>query len=364
MRILITHLYDARYKLGGAERVVLNLATSFQRDFGHDVCVAINEGDLQELLKKQGIRTQCIPYSKSKAVQLLTQLHSTIKSFKPDVIHSHHRYTTFISNLFFKNKNIIVHTEHVLRQNKRFLFRWGHAAIGVHLSVSHNLVKHYRAPENLVTTIPNAIPFVKPDAFKLSQLRASYPRHKGERFVLFAGRLEEQKGHAYLIEAVAKMPETVRDRIRIFLAGEGSLKDSLQTKVKTLSLENQFIFLGQTQDIPEWLSLCDFALLPSLWEGLPLSLLEAYSAAKPVIASDIDGIKDIVVSGQTGILVPPRDVEALSKALLHFMEQPVEVFSMGREAHNLWQERFSFEKMIESHLELYQKLIREYGKKR
>ena len=359
MKILYAILYHSKFKMGGAEKVLLDLACSMKQDHSEEVACVVNSGDLAEELKGKGIAVTEIYWPKVQTFQTLLRLHQAIKTFQPDLIHSHHRYATFLLDLFFKRKSRILHTEHVLRQDKRGFFRCGHLVTAVHESIRENLIRLYRVPPEKVVTIPNAVRLRKTEAPKLQKIKEKYQLHPNQVFVLCIGRLEEQKGHRYLIEAVSRLPKPYLERLRIFLLGEGSLAGILKSKVREARLENHFIFLGHSAEVPEFLSFCDFLVLPSLWEGMPLVVLEAYSAGKPVVATDIPGTNEVVKPGETGLLVPPRSSLLLAKALVQMMDHPEQIKTMGAKAHLWWSEAFSYETMIHRYHELYQNLCRE-----
>jgi len=114
--------------------------------------------------------------------------------------------------------------------------------------------------------------------------------------------------------------------------------------------------LGFTKDISSLLSVSDFLILPSLWEGLPLSLLEACLAGKAAIATDIPGSREVVRGGRTGLLVAARDAQALCRAIQSFLDDPEKVKKMGEEARGLAR-GFSFERMVTNYHDLYKKMI-------
>lgn len=358
MKILYVHLSLPGRGMGGADKVVWDLARSMKEIYHEEVAAVLNPGELADRFETLQIPVTEIFWSKFKTGQTSSRLRQRIRTFQPDVIHSHHRYTTFLLDLFFRKGNILLHTEHVLRRSKRWLFRYGHFATAVSDSVRENLAHHYRVPLDRVTTLRNAVSLRPVNSAWFQDFQHKYPRRPGDIFILCSGRLDEQKGHRYLIEAIARLPDSYRARLKIFIAGEGRLETFLRREAARRGVEAPFVFLGFTPFIPELLSLCDFLILPSLYEGLPLVVLEAFSAGKPVIATDIPGTREVVENGRNGILVPPRDAGKLANAIERWMNHPEEMGKMGDEAKR-FSERYSFEQMILSYHELYQKLVGE-----
>lgn len=356
MKILYVHFYDAAYEMGGASRGVLDLVLGTRQTFGDEVLCAVNPGALAKELKKRGIPVVEIPSGKISVFRTLARLKKITDEFCPEIIHSHHRYSTFLLDLFFKPRYRILHTERVLKRDRRFLYRSGHFATTVSESLRQHLIRYYGVPENKVLTIPNAVAIRAPAPGVAPELEKKYPRKPGELRGLCTGRFEKQKGHACLIEAVAKLPASSRERIRIFFAGDGKLKDSLQGQIARLGIGSNFVFLGYTEEVPAWLTACDFLVLSSLWEGMPRAVIESFYRGKPVIATDIEGTRDIVQDKSNGLLVPPRDPVRLAAALQCFLDHPEEMKRMAEAALETGKE-LSFEKMIARYHDLYGRLL-------
>lgn len=355
MKILYATLYSAEFGMGGAERVLYYLAQEMKGRYQEQVACALNAGIFSDSLSKLNLPVYEIPHSKIHTLRILRQFQKAIGEFKPDIIHSHHRYTSFLLTQFFKNKAAILHTEHVMRRDKRFFFRYGHMATAVHESVRQNLIRHYGVPAENVFTFPNAVPPLQVDANRVQELRRLHAE-SGKLIALCIGRLEEQKGQRYLIGAVAKLPDAIRQKLMIVLAGEGSMRRFLEKEAAAKGVSANFVFLGHTTHVGDWLEACDFTVLPSLYEGLPLSVLEAYAAGKGVVATDIDGTREIVKPGMTGMLVRAADESALSQALEELIKNPGKIRQLNEGAKSFARE-FSFNQMIKSYHDLYMKLL-------
>ena len=181
------------------------------------------------------------------------------------------------------------------------------------------------------------------------------PRPNG--FVITCvARLARQKGHTQLIEAVARLRSQIQG-LRLLLAGDGAMRVELEGLVGRLGLEAEVEFLGviTRAQLPELMARSDVVALPSYWEGLPVALIEAMSAGKPIVASRVGGNPELVLAGETGLLVPPGDVDALAGALLHLANHPVERAAMGRAARQRFaQGGFSPTAVAAQHLGAYQ----------
>src|SRR5262249_44896941 len=148
-------------------------------------------------------------------------------------------------------------------------------------------------------------------------LRAALMGSTDRPIVLTAARLAEQKGLCYLLKAAALLPQAM-----FVLAGEGPERAVLEAQAAELGLNKRVLFLGHRHDVPDLLACCDLFVLPSLFEGLPLSILEAMAAKKPVIASAVGGNNEVIVHGETGLLVRPADPAALASAIQAILSDP------------------------------------------
>ena len=358
VRILFGTFYDPRFKMGGAEQVYLELARGMKKA-GDEIFCLTNAGDLTSELEKNNLPFLKIPASKTRMLQTLSRTCKAIRDFKPDVIHSHHRYFTFLADTFFKNRSIILHTEEVLRKSKRFFFRYGHFSAACHESVRKNLIEYYGVPAERTTVILNAVSLPAPDPGEVGRMRREYALQESQVAAVCIARFDEQKGHRYLIEAVSRLSESERKKFRLFLVGDGGLLPEMKRAAQSQGLLETLIFTGYSKKLAEYYALSDFSVLSSLWEGSPLTLLLSYAAGKPLLATDIDGIRDMMTPGRTGRLVPVKDSAAMAQALSEWIANPSEPRKMGPLSYEWWKQNSSLERMISEYRGLYQKLAGE-----
>lgn len=170
--------------------------------------------------------------------------------------------------------------------------------------------------------------------------------------VLTAARLDEQKGHDVLFRAATAVPEA-----RFVLAGEGPLRGELEAQASRLGLDGRVLFLGRRDDIPQLLAACDVFALPSLYEGSSLAVLEAMAARRAVVSSAIGGTAELIADGESGLLVPPGDDEALAAALRRLLADPAlreRLAGHGRERAERDFSREAMGKRVES---IYEELL-------
>ncbi|MFA4911536.1 MAG: glycosyltransferase family 4 protein, partial [Desulfobacteria bacterium] len=171
------------------------------------------------------------------------------------------------------------------------------------------------------------------------------------------GRLVEIKGHRYLLDAAClvlnKMPNTT-----FLLIGDGYLMTELISHTYALGIENKVIFAGWRSDVPQLINTFDIFVLPSLNEGMGRVLVEAMAMGKPIVASDIGGIPDLVKDGANGILFPPRDVDAMAKGILKLLLDRELRRKMGNEGKKLAYPAYDTSVMVRKIEGLYEKLLR------
>jgi glycosyltransferase involved in cell wall biosynthesis len=179
---------------------------------------------------------------------------------------------------------------------------------------------------------------------------------RGTPLVGVVGRLEDQKGHVYLLDAwptvLAEFPDA-----RLLLVGEGSLRGPLEDRARRLGIAASVIFAGFRRNVSRVLDALDVVALPSLYEGMPLTAIEASAMAKPVVATAVDGTPEVIRDGRTGRLVPPREPAALSRALRMLLRDPVGARQMGDAGRDFVLARFDLARQVEATARVYRETV-------
>jgi glycosyltransferase involved in cell wall biosynthesis len=230
------------------------------------------------------------------------------------------------------------------------------AGVGRYIAVSRHVERRLREtfgwPASKIAVVPNGVDLQRfccePDA----ALRATLSRGGSRKVVLATTRLVAQKGLRFLLEAARDLPE-----IQVVIAGDGPERDELVTRSQDLGLGDRVDFLGQRDDVPQLLACSDVVVLPSLNEGLPLAVLEAMSAQKPVVATAIGGTDEAILDGESGLLVPPRDSTALARAIRALVDDPSLAAGLARAARRRAEQSFSCAQMLERVVGVYGELL-------
>jgi glycosyltransferase involved in cell wall biosynthesis len=208
-----------------------------------------------------------------------------------------------------------------------------------------------------VVTIPNGVDLARfdPDRHSRTAARARFGVADDEAALGVIGHLSPVKGHGDLLQALGRVVER-RPRVKLFVVGDGVLRAELEARTRALGLSGNVVFTGARDDIGEMLAMLDLVVVPSLTEGMSNALLEAMAMARPVVATAMGGNVDVIEDGATGVLVPPRDPEALAEALLRLLGDPDRARRLGAAARERARAEHSLEGMVARYQDLYRGL--------
>ena len=202
-----------------------------------------------------------------------------------------------------------------------------------------------------ITTIYNAIMPFDVSHIDRTAVRQKIGLKKDDVFFIAVGRLVYEKGHEFLVEAMSTVARSDPHAIA-GICGAGPLQDPLQAQIEKLNLQDKVKLLGQWDEIPELLAASDVFVLPSRWEGLPMALLEGMMAGLPVIATQVEGVDEVVQPGEHGLLVPLESPLELAQAILQLLRSPQDRQRMGRAARERVLHSYTTDRMCEAYLQV------------
>lgn len=338
--------------IGGAERIVYQLSSDLKDEFD-SVHVASTGGLWESELSAKGIQHHKILDIDSKnpltVLKLLTSIRQIIKKNKITIVHTHHRMAAFYIRLLklVHPKLIHVYTAHNVFKDKLPLYRFAlknAKSVAVGEAVNKNLKEDVVITDSRV--IYNGVVLKETDDH-VDEIIS----YGGIKLGCIA-RLSEQKGLTYLLDAMSLL--TVKD-IRLFIVGDGELRNELENKVKELDLQDSVTFLGYRKDIVECINSFDFCVLPSVFEGFGLVAIEAFMNSKTLVATDIPGLNE-VVTNKNGILVPAKDPAALASAIDKLATDATLRQELSSQAKNDYENKFSYPLFLENYRKLYREL--------
>lgn len=348
---------------GGAEVFLLQSAEELRRR-GYRVLPVLpswKTGWLGSQFEDRGFRSLTYTIERTFDWKCLKDLVAKLRESGVDVLHSHEFsmavYGAVISRILRKRHVVTMHGNMWMTQawKRRTALRWAFRASDAVVAVSEDTRKHLletlRLRESAVMTIPNGIP--DPGGDRSGPVR-EFGLGPEEVVLLAVGNLIERKGHMVLLQSLALLHHAgCSVPWRLIIAGEGPERRRLEDFLRENGLEERVHLAGYRSDVGNLQAAADILVMPSLWEGLPLAVLEGMYAANAVVGSSISGIPEAVRDGVEGFLVPPGDAHALAAALRTLLEDDSLRESMGEAARERARTRFSIERMVDDYEALY-----------
>jgi glycosyltransferase involved in cell wall biosynthesis len=353
--------------VGGAEDLVAAIVRGLNPErFAPAVATLGPPGPVGQELRAQGyeVISLGLDIKRTSTWRVVGAVRHLLQAERPDILHTHLYHPNLYGRLGALGLGLpgvvaAVHNAYTRvkfhRRVWNFLLAWATDLILVGSPQVWQDVRRYDGvPASRLLLLPYGIPMAELDTH-LSRA-AARKRVAVSSLVLGAvGRLEEQKGHAYLLAALPEVRRQVPD-LTLLLVGEGRRQADLDRQVRDLGLAGTVRFLGTRRDLPEIFRALDMFVHPSLWEGLPLALLKAMGAGLPVVATRVSGCMEAIKDGVNGRLVAPGDSGGLAQAILELARQPEERRRLGDAARRTVAEKYSLEAMLKRLEELYLEL--------
>jgi starch synthase (maltosyl-transferring) len=348
--------------IGGAERALSELATRLDpARWRPGVFCLGGPGALAAVLRGAGIPCECLGAGRRDPLAAIARLAAGLRRFAPELVQSFLFHANFASRLAapFAGRPWVLGGLRVAERQKRWhlvLDRLTARLSAGSVCVSQGVRNFSRDVAGLdparLTVIPNGIDPAPFDAAEPVP-RAAIGIPTDAHLALYAGRLDLQKGLPNLLEAAQRVI-ALRPGWHLALAGDGPQRAwLLEQLAHRRELRDRVHWLGPRQDMPGLLKSSDLLVLASLWEGMPNVVLEAMAARRPVVGTAVEGTEDLVVPGQTGWLVPPRDPAALSQALLEATDDPDRCRRYGAAARLRVEREFSIESTVAAYERLW-----------
>ena len=399
----LTHIFKAT-GLSGAEAHILTLSAALQAEgFDCNLLVLTDPRHSPEALfnaaREKAIPFEAVPFTHDLDLSVLPKLVSLLKTNRTQIVHTHMIHGDLYGTLAAQwAGRVIVQSRHNHDQFRRnpfvkLLLQAASAPAKTVIAISNSLADFTRDVEGISAQKIVCIHYgLDPESVTLAArpgaLRAELGLAADTPVIAAVGRLTEQKGIGYLLEAFARVQKNIPDA-QLVVAGDGSQRVALEAQAGNLNrlsrLErerspksyhpvaeqsgpdfgrsqetsdskplNQTVhFLGWRTDAYSIMADCDVLAIPSLWEGFGLVTLEAMALSKPVVASRVGALPEIVVDTVTGLLVPPADSGALAHALTALLSDPGRARSLGQHGRNRLDKEFSVQSMAHKHIRVY-----------
>jgi len=358
---------------GGVERHVVHLANGLNKN-GVQVSVAATDGPFRNILDSS------IPFLKLPLLydgtshkrpwgflRTILILQRYIQDNKISIIHSHKRYTDFIARLVVSLSRNTVHmsTCHSLFSNMTWLPSFGYYTIACSKNVEKMLIHVFGKSAQSVRTIYNCVPALSeyPVEHK-KRIKEKFGIPTQSRIMCSVGSLIKEKTPEALLRAFVNLITDQRmTDIHLVIVGEGEQSQFVNEYVDRHALHKRVTLLPANAPVEEVFNIAEFCVLSSVREGFPLVLLEAASIGKPYIATDVGGVAEFIEHNNNGILVPPHDISALTKAISYLLNNPNSVQMYGENAQMKYQQNFTLDQMIKETMEVYEHILKMNGAK-
>jgi len=352
--------------IGGAQIHVRDLAQALQES-GHKVTVLCGgSGAFTEMLENRDIPYRALkhlvhPIHPYRDVLAFLEIRRTLEELNPELVCTHSSKAGILGRLAAHRLSLpVTFTAHGwaftegIRPKKRMIYRaierWAARLTHKIITVSEYdrmlAIREKVGRADQIVTIHNGMLDVSQD------LRA-IPERDPVKLIMVA-RFGHQKQHTLLLNALSELKT---EQWTLDFVGDGPLLGDVRHQVKDLGLEDRVSFLGRRDDVPDRLASSNIFILTSRWEGFPLSIVEAMRAGLPVIASDVGGVREAVVHGETGFLVKGADVNELAGYLKKLITSPMLRRSMGQAGRERYERYFTFDHMYQKTLDIYKELV-------
>ncbi len=372
-----------RMELGGPPILMLNILQSLDKErFESSIMTGFTaDSNLDRIgfAKNHGIRLIVIP-TLVRSVQPLKDIFSLIKIFfilrkeDFDIVHCHTSKGGFIGRMAAKlaGSRVIIYSPHgdifegyfcktvtnffVLLE--KFAARFTDKIINLSEKETKRFLELGIGTKLQFKRIYNGIDITNAELVSITNLekRVELRLEEDDFVCATVARLVPVKGHTYLIKAIKDVVSSI-PKAKFLFVGDGELKSELSEEIKSLGLQENILLLGTRSDIVEILNCIDLFILPSLNEGFGLAIIEAMATKKPVIATNVGGVPEVIVDGKTGLLVPPKDPEAISSAIIKLYNEPDISSKMGLAGYDRVKELFDIAITVQEFEKLYSGLV-------
>ncbi|EOH6037659.1 MULTISPECIES: glycosyltransferase [Acinetobacter calcoaceticus/baumannii complex] len=347
---------------GGAEKVVADLADQMTNK-GHQVKIAYLKGNVIVRPKNDSIELIYIGLENLKSFKISCKRYKEIiKKYQPDIVHSHMVHANIFTRImrYFCKIPKLVCTAHNSNEGgslRMLAYRYTNNLSDINTNVSKEATESFqekKAFDSTAITIYNGIDLNKFRKKVVDKnVILSNQINLNQKIILAVGRLNEQKDYPNLLKAISLLKENSSEDFKLLIAGDGEQKKAIEELISKLNLDNDVILLGRRNDIAELMSIADYFVLSSAFEGFGLVVAEAMACETFVVATDCGGVKEVM--GGYGLMASPKDSKGLADQLRKAINMPLNArLENNRKALNYVHENFDLEKTTLQWLRIYE----------
>jgi glycosyltransferase involved in cell wall biosynthesis len=360
----------------GAENVIAELVTELATSEFEPIIGVIRNLknphlELVDFARKNNIESVIFEAQRQFDLQAIASIRNFIKGNNVDIVQTHGYKSDFygIFAALFENVHLLATCHPWIKTSRRgkayakidkLLLKKFSRIVAISDQVKKEILDA-GIPDNKISIIDNGINLHRfEEQFDTKEIRKQFGIPLESQVIGTVGRLDLEKGHHILLEAakivIQKNPSTF-----FVIVGDGYLKNDLTSRAEELKIEDHILLPGTLKEIPKILSVFDIFVLPSLTEGLPMALLEAMAAKKPVIASRVGAIPKVIIDYETGILIKPGDVNELSNGIIDLLRDKDKANLIVKNAYNKIVQEFSSNRMAKQYINIYENMLASNG---
>jgi len=365
----VVHMID-ELPPDGAERLIADMMYHRSKRFRFTVLTLIDggaNGMIAEEIRNLGVPVEVIGRRGAVDPTLVVRLALWMRKNRVDVVHTHLFTADSYGRVAARLAGVrgvfsTAHNTNTAAGKVKKTVHWALSWISTRVvacseEVGRVMREQDRLPASRLGVISNGINVDRFAGARGDGVREEFKVPNGSLLIGVIGRLHEQKGHKDLIAAMALL----RDQglaATCLIIGQGELRAELEAEVARLNVGDRVIFTGLRKDVPRLLAALDVMAMPSLWEGLPMALLEAMAMSRPVVATRVSGIPDVIQDEQNGLLIPAQEPATLAAALARLANDPALRARLGANALATLRQRFDVKTTMRKYEELYSAALR------
>ena len=358
---------------GGAEQLLANTMQHVWSEQFRHIVVTLYDGDTPpaDSIRRAGVPVVDLAMKRNGRLRGLWQFFRLLRQERPEIIHNWLIHAALLGRVMGRllGVPVIVSARHSVNFGnslRRWLNCWTIRLDDRTIAICDHMhqveMAQTGAATDKIVTIYNGIPkisFPSRESARASLLGALQLPPEA-RLVGTVGRLHAAKGHADMVMAI---PQIVAQQplAHFIWIGDGPERVALEAQVEQLEVAGHVHFLGDRNDVPELLAALALFVMPSRWEGLSIAIMEAMATGLPVVATAVGGTPELVVDGETGLLVPPQDADSLAQAIRQLLENPALARRMGEAGRQRVQNHFTIAEMVSQTEQLYDMILRQKG---
>jgi glycosyltransferase involved in cell wall biosynthesis len=352
--------------IGGAEKMMLYTARGLIKD-GYRVYIAGEKGSMEKYFEASGTRVYDYPLNQdsktiAKSVKLMFNLKGLCKMRDIDIIYCHHRWPAFLALYASKTLKLpLVYHCHSRIEGKGVFSVWGDRTIAVSHNLEDYLIKSFGRKRETIKVIYNGVPELGAGEKVMGKVKDELEQNSNIDFkcpiVGTVGRLIGDKGLEYFIQSIPLILKK-QAGVQFLIIGEGERKAGLMKLAKEMKVSQNTFFIGERADIVPHLELMNIFVLSSLNEGMPISILEALSLAKPVVATRVGGVPELIEDGVNGLLIESRSPSALASAVTLLLNDKALASRLGLKGREVVRNQFTVERMVKEIEKVFSELKR------